>query len=50
MPYPYPDTRLQPSSIMNREIFGPILPIVPVEDIDEAISIINSKYVLVRSS
>ncbi|KAI7906293.1 Aldehyde/histidinol dehydrogenase [Cokeromyces recurvatus] len=29
--------------LMDQEIFGPILPIVPVEDIDEAIRIVNSK-------
>lgn len=29
--------------LMEQEIFGPILPIVPVEDIDEAIRIVNSK-------
>ncbi|KAI8991720.1 Aldehyde/histidinol dehydrogenase, partial [Mycotypha africana] len=31
------------STLMNEEIFGPILPIVPVDDVDEAINIINSK-------
>lgn len=29
--------------IMEEEIFGPILPIVPVENVDEAIRIVNSK-------
>ncbi|ORZ21614.1 Aldehyde/histidinol dehydrogenase [Absidia repens] len=29
--------------IMDNEIFGPILPVVPVDNIDEAIDIINSK-------
>lgn len=29
--------------LMEEEIFGPILPIVPIEDIQEAITIINSK-------
>ncbi|XP_022250571.1 aldehyde dehydrogenase, dimeric NADP-preferring-like isoform X2 [Limulus polyphemus] len=29
--------------VMEEEIFGPVLPIVPVKDVDEAISIINSK-------
>lgn len=29
--------------LMEQEIFGPILPIVPVEDVDEAIRIVNSK-------
>lgn len=29
--------------LMEEEIFGPILPIVPVEDVDEAIRIVNSK-------
>lgn len=28
---------------MQDEIFGPILPVVPVEDFDEAIRVINSK-------
>lgn len=32
-------------SLMRDEIFGPILPIVAVEDIDEAIRIINSRSV-----
>ncbi|KAI7869334.1 Aldehyde/histidinol dehydrogenase [Spinellus fusiger] len=31
------------SHIMQEEIFGPILPIIAVEDIEEAISIVNSK-------
>ena len=31
------------SGIMQDEIFGPILPIVPIQDIDEAIQIVNSK-------
>ena len=30
-------------SLMRDEIFGPILPIVTVEDIDEAIRIVNSR-------
>ncbi|KAI7856525.1 Aldehyde/histidinol dehydrogenase [Circinella umbellata] len=30
-------------NIMQDEIFGPILPIVPVKDMDEAIEIVNSK-------
>ncbi|KAI9486215.1 MAG: Aldehyde/histidinol dehydrogenase [Benjaminiella poitrasii] len=29
--------------LMDQEIFGPILPIVPVQDLDEAIRIVNSK-------
>ncbi|KAI8983679.1 Aldehyde/histidinol dehydrogenase [Pilobolus umbonatus] len=29
--------------IMDEEIFGPVLPVVPVDDIDEAIRIVNSK-------
>lgn len=29
--------------LMDEEIFGPILPIVPVENLDEAIQIVNSK-------
>lgn len=31
------------AGLMNEEIFGPILPIIPIEDIDEAIRIVNSK-------
>lgn len=27
----------------HREIFGPVLPIVPVKDVDEAIDLINSR-------
>ncbi|TFK87170.1 aldehyde dehydrogenase [Polyporus arcularius HHB13444] len=30
-------------SLLTEEIFGPVLPIVPVKDVDEAISIIRSK-------
>lgn len=30
---------------LGREIFGPILPIVPVKDVDEAIAFINERYV-----
>lgn len=29
---------------LPREIFGPLLPIVPVEDLDEAIAFINARY------
>jgi acyl-CoA reductase-like NAD-dependent aldehyde dehydrogenase len=29
---------------MQREIFGPILPIIEVEDVDEAIDFINARY------
>lgn len=29
--------------IMSEEIFGPLLPIVPVEDIQKAIAIINGR-------
>ena len=29
--------------LMEEEIFGPILPIVPVKDLNEAIDIVNSK-------
>jgi acyl-CoA reductase-like NAD-dependent aldehyde dehydrogenase len=28
-----------------REIFGPLLPIVPVENLDEAIRFVNERYV-----
>ena len=31
---------------MLREVFGPILPIVPVDDLDEVLEIVNSEYVL----
>ncbi|KAI0779139.1 aldehyde dehydrogenase [Irpex lacteus] len=30
-------------SLMQEEIFGPVLPIVPVKDVDEAIGIVNAK-------
>lgn len=30
-------------SLMSDEIFGPVLPIVPVEDVDEAIAFVNSR-------
>ncbi|KAG5641769.1 hypothetical protein DXG03_004264 [Asterophora parasitica] len=30
-------------SLMSEEIFGPVLPIVPVEDIDEAIAFVNAR-------
>ncbi|KZT24852.1 NAD-aldehyde dehydrogenase [Neolentinus lepideus HHB14362 ss-1] len=30
-------------SLMSQEIFGPVLPIVPVESVDEAIAFINSR-------
>lgn len=30
-----------------REIFGPFLPIIPVDDLEQVIQILNSKYVLV---
>ncbi|KAF4583580.1 hypothetical protein EYR38_002334 [Pleurotus pulmonarius] len=33
-------------SLMSEEIFGPLLPIVPVKDIDEAITFINSRITL----
>lgn len=33
-------------SLMSEEIFGPILPIVPVNDMDEAIEFVNAQYVL----
>ncbi|KAG2237428.1 hypothetical protein INT48_009557 [Thamnidium elegans] len=31
------------SGLMDEEIFGPVLPIIPIDDIDEAICIVNSK-------
>ncbi|PSS37509.1 hypothetical protein PHLCEN_2v716 [Hermanssonia centrifuga] len=30
-------------SLMDEEIFGPVLPIVPVKDLDEAIEVVNSR-------
>jgi acyl-CoA reductase-like NAD-dependent aldehyde dehydrogenase len=27
----------------DRELFGPVLPLVPVEDVDEAIKFINAR-------
>ena len=32
-------------SLMSEEIFGPILPIIPVKDVDQAIELINTQYV-----
>ena len=29
--------------LMQQEIFGPILPIIPIDNIDEGIKIVNSK-------
>jgi aldehyde dehydrogenase (NAD+) len=29
--------------LFEREIFGPVLPIVPVEDLDEAIAYVNAQ-------
>ena len=29
----------------ERELFGPVLPIIAVEDVDEAIEFINARYV-----
>lgn len=31
--------------LMSEELFGPILPLVPVADVDEALSIVNGSYV-----
>lgn len=31
------------SPLMQQEIFGPILPVIPVENTDEAINIVNSR-------
>jgi len=31
------------SKLMSDEIFGPIIPIIPIENVDQAIKIINSK-------
>lgn len=33
-------------SLLSEELFGPVLPIVPVKDIDEAIEFINQRCVL----
>lgn len=33
-------------SLMSEELFGPVLPIVPVKDVDEAIEFINDRCVL----
>jgi aldehyde dehydrogenase (NAD+) len=30
---------------LEREIFGPVLPIVPVKDLDEAITFVNARLV-----
>lgn len=32
--------------LMQEEIFGPILPVIGVKDVDEAIEFINSRYLL----
>lgn len=32
------------SGLMTGELFGPFLPVVPVNDVDEAIKIMNSKH------
>jgi acyl-CoA reductase-like NAD-dependent aldehyde dehydrogenase len=37
-----PDTHI----LMQQEIFGPILPIIPVENMNEAIEIVNARYVV----
>jgi len=37
------DVDNQDPSLMGDEIFGPILPVVPVDNIDEAIDIVNSR-------
>lgn len=34
-------------ALMGEEIFGPILPIVPVKDLDEGIALVNARYVVV---
>ena len=36
--------------LMQDELFGPILPIVPVKDINEGIELINSRLVLLQRS
>lgn len=33
-------------ALMGEEIFGPILPIVPVKDLDEGIALVNAQYVV----
>jgi aldehyde dehydrogenase (NAD+) len=32
-------------SLMSEELFAPVLPLVPVEDLDEAIRLVNSRCV-----
>lgn len=32
-------------SLMSEEIFGPILPIIPVKNLDEGIELVNAQYV-----
>lgn len=32
-------------SLMSEEIFGPILPIIPVKSVEEGIELVNAKYV-----
>lgn len=34
-------------SIMSEEIFGPLLPILPVENLQKAIALINGRYVYI---
>jgi aldehyde dehydrogenase (NAD+)/aldehyde dehydrogenase (NAD(P)+) len=36
-------------SLMGEELFGPILPIVTVENVDEAIAFVNARFVLCTS-
>lgn len=36
--------------LMEQEIFGPILPIIPVENMDEAIAIVNARYVWIGTA
>lgn len=40
----YLQGRMLTDSIAEREIFGPILPIIAVEDVDETIEFINARY------
>lgn len=36
--------------VMQEEIFGPILPIIPIENAFEAINFINSRYLWIKNA